>query len=507
MSNGLVYIVGAGPGDIGLLTLKGKRCIEEADVVVYDYHVNSQIVNLARKDAEFIYAGKRGGHHTLTQDEINAVLVEQAKKGRTVCRLKGGDPFIFGRGGEEAETLVEAGIPFEVVPGISSAIAAPAYAGIPLTHRKFATTVAFIPGHEDREKTDSTIAWDKIMGIDTLVFLMGVKNLPYIAEQLMAHGRSSGTPVAIIRWGTRAEQNTVTSTLGGVAELVKSRDIRPPSVMVVGDVVNLREHLSWFEKKPLFGARILATREDTGGFEPLAKLGAEIVEFPTIEQRDPESWEDADRAIGEIGSFDWLVFTSANGAAYFMRRLMELGRDIRDLAGIRICAIGPKTRAALERFGLRVEMVPEDFRAEGLVVAFGDVRGKRILLPRAKEARDLFPDAVRAAGGEITVATVYRTVAPERHSKRLARLLREGRINVATFTSASTFKNLVSMIGPEAVELLRGVTIAAIGPVTRKSIEKQGLTVTVMPERATIDDMANAIRDWAEANIPASRAG
>lgn len=498
MKRGLVYIVGAGPGDTGLFTLRGRQCLEEAEVVVYDYHVNAQILGFARSDAELIYAGKRGGHHTLTQDQINEVLVEKAGQGKIVCRLKGGDPFIFGRGGEEAEDLAKAGIPFEIVPGISSAIAAPAYAGIPLTHRKFATTVAFIPGHEDREKKGSSIAWDKIVGVSTLVFLMGVKNLPFIAEQLIKHGRSPKTPVGIIRWGTRAEQFSLASTLGGVAELVSRRNIRPPAVMVVGDVVNLRDKLQWFETKPLFGHRVLATREQTLDFRPLKELGAEILSFPTIEQRDPENWDDADRAIDGIESYDWLVFTSANAVGYFFRRMSERGRDIRDLKDVKICAIGPKTRKSVEKFGIRVDLVPEDFRAEGLVEAFGDVKGKKFLLPRALEAREVFPDAVRAQGGEITVATVYRTVCPEhRRGKQLRRFLKEGRITVATFTSASTFNNLITMLGEDAGDLLRNVAIAAIGPVTREAIEGAGLKIRIMPRKATVQAMVEEIAKWA----------
>jgi len=497
LKKGIVYIVGAGPGDTGLFTVRGKQCLETADVVVYDYHVNAQLLSFASRNAEFIFAGKRGGHHTLTQDQINAALIEHASLGKVVCRLKGGDPFIFGRGGEEAEVLVSAGIPFEVVPGISSAIAAPAYAGIPLTHRKFATTVAFIPGHEDREKEESSIAWDKIVGVSTLVFLMGVKNLPFIAAQLMKYGRSADTPIAIIRWGTRAEQASITSTLGGVVQLVKERDIRPPAVMVVGDVVNLRKSLKWFETKPMFGRRILVTRKHSDGFESLKKLGAEILEFPTIEQREPKSWDEADQAISEIESYNWIVFTSKNGVVYFFKRFFELQRDIRDLKGIKICAVGPKTREKIEQYGLRVALVPEVFRAEGLVRAFGSVKGMRFLLPRAEEAREEFPEAVKAAGAQISVATVYRTICPQHHGKQLIRFLKEGRITVATFTSASTFNNLVSMTGHQAKDLLKNVTLAAIGPVTRQAIEKQGLKVTIMPEHSTVDAMVESIRDWA----------
>jgi uroporphyrinogen III methyltransferase/synthase len=337
-AKGKVYLVGAGPGDIGLLTVKGLRCLGRADVVVYDFHLNAQVLNYINHDAEFVYAGKRGGHHTMTQEEINRVLVDKAKEGKAVCRLKGGDPFVFGRGGEEAQALSREGIDFEVVPGVSSAIAAPAYAGIPLTHRQYSSSFAVIPGNEDPAKEDSSINWSKLAtGIGTLVFLMAVKNIDALTRKLIENGRSPDTPVAIIRWGTRADQKTVVGTLGEIASKVVENDIKPPAVVVVGDVVTLRDSLMWYEKKPLFGQRILVTREHSGGFEALEELGAEIIEFPTIEVVPPESWEDLDRATdGFIGCLadkgalpPWIIFTSANGVRYFFRRLSERGKGLR----------------------------------------------------------------------------------------------------------------------------------------------------------------------------------
>ena len=324
MIKGKVYLVGAGPGDIGLLTIKGLKCLKKADVVVYDFHLNAQVLNYINHDAEFIYAGKRGGHHTMTQDEINAVLVQKAKEGKRICRLKGGDPFVFGRGGEEAEALWKEGIEFEVVPGVSSAIAAPAYAGIPLTHRLFSSSFAVIPGYEDATKKESTIEWSKLAtGVGTLVFLMGVKNVDLIAQKLIENGRSPDTPVAIVRWGTRPDQKTIVGTLKNIAELVKEKHIKPPAVMVVGDVVKLRESLKWYEKKPLFGHRILVTREHAEGFEPLEELGAEIIEFPTIEIVPPERYDELDISIDKINTYNWLIFTSRNGVKYFFKRFFE----------------------------------------------------------------------------------------------------------------------------------------------------------------------------------------
>lgn len=510
-ARGKVSLVGAGPGDIGLLTVKGMKCLRKADVVVYDFHLNAQILNYVNHDAEFIYAGKRGGRHTMTQKEINNILVEKAKKGKVVCRLKGGDPFVFGRGGEEAQALAEKGIDFEVVPGVSSAIAAPAYAGIPLTHRHYSSTFAVIPGYEDPAKENSAIDWSKLAtGVGTLVFLMAVKNIEALTEKLVQNGRDPDTPVAITRWGTRAEQKTITGTLKNIASRVRQNDIKPPAVMVVGDVVKLRQTLSWYEKKPMFGQRILVTREHSQGFETLEELGAEIVEFPTIDVVPPKSWDELDRATdrfarlanssGKRAMSPWVVFTSTNGVKYFFRRFFERGKDIRDLKGIKICAIGTKTASEVRGYGLKVDLVPEEFRAEGLVESFKklagseDLRGMRFLLPRAETAREIFPDTVRALGGKIDVPTAYRTIKPKTRGKRLRRFLKEGRITIATFTSASTFKNFREIMGKDADELLRGVAIAAIGPVTAKAIEKSGLKVDIMPKEATIEAMVEAIK-------------
>jgi uroporphyrinogen III methyltransferase/synthase len=508
-TKGIVYLVGAGPGDIGLLTVKGLRCLERADVVVYDYHLNAQVLNYISRDAEFIYAGKRGGAHTMTQDQINDCIVEKAHQGHVVCRLKGGDPFIFGRGGEEAQRLHAEGIPFEVVPAVSSSVAAPAYAGIPLTHRKYASTFAVIPGYEDTTKTESSIDWSKLAtGVDTLVFLMAVKNIAQLTEKLIEHGRPADEPVAVVRWGTRADQETTVSTLGQIARIVAERDIRPPAVMVVGKVVNLREELNWYESKLLFGHRILVTRDGDHGLQRLEDLGAEILQIPTVKIVPPESWADMDAAIKGIVERTqmphWLVFTSANGAKYFFDRMMDTGADVRDLAGVKVCAIGPKTAARVRERGIRVDLVPEKFHAEGLVDAFvkaqggADLAGVHILLPRAEAAREVFPDKVRELRGTIDVPVAYRAVSPERHPGRLKRFLREGRISVATFTSAATFDNFLSSVeGGRA--MLDGVTIAVIGPVTKKAVEAAGLSVSIMPEEATMEALADAIVQWAEA--------
>ncbi|GAB4536706.1 MAG: uroporphyrinogen-III C-methyltransferase [Thermodesulfovibrionia bacterium] len=498
---GKVYIVGAGPGDIGLLTIKGLKVLKMADVVVYDFHLNAQILNYINHSAEFIYAGKRGGFHSMSQDEINQTLISKAREGKVVCRLKGGDPFVFGRGGEEAEALAREGIGFEVIPGVSSAIAAPAYAGIPLTHRQYSSSFAVVPGYEDVTKEESSINWESLStGAGTIVFLMAIKNISFVTKKLMENGRPPDTPVAVIRWGTRAEQTTIVSDLKNIADVIKENDIKPPATMVVGDVVRLRDTLKWFEKKPLFGQRILVTREHSEGFERLEELGAEIIEFPTIRIVPPTDFTELDNAIDRIESYHWLIFTSANGVKFFLKRFFEKDRDIRDLKGIKICAIGTKTEAEIKKFGIRVDLVPEEFNAEGLISAIAErcksINGMRFLLPRAEVGREVLPERIKELGGEIDVPVTYRAIKPATHGKRLKRFLKEGRITIATFTSAQTFNNLLSIMGDDANELLKDVIIAVIGPVTKRAIEKAGLMVHIMPKKATIEAMVDEIINW-----------
>ena len=499
-SPGTVYLIGAGPGDPGLLTLKGMRCLEEADVVIYDALANSRLLSHVRPEAERIYVGKTAGRHTLPQEEINRLLVEQAKAGRTVARLKGGDPFVFGRGGEEAEALVAAGVPFEVVPGVTSAIAAPAYAGIPLTHRDFTSTVAFVTGHEDPTKADSDIAWDKIAtGIGTLVFFMGVGRLPEIVGQLTRHGRSPETPAAVVRWGTRAEQEVVTGTLGDLVE--KSRGMKPPALIVVGEVVRLRETLHWFEDKPLFGKRILVTRAREQASALARRLeagGAEVVEFPTIRIVPPESFAPLDAALGRLGEFRWLILTSANGVRFLWERLAEAGKDTRALSGLRVCAIGPATAAALESHGILADVVPAEFKAEGLVEALAaeDLAGVGVLIARAAEAREVLPDELRRRGARVEVVPAYRTLQSDEDAGAIRSMLRERSVHVVTFASSSTVRNFLEMVGPETVELLRGVVVASIGPITAKTAAEAGIVSQVVPDRYTIPAFVEALLEY-----------
>jgi len=397
MKKGTVYLVGAGPGDPDLITVKAVECLKQADVVIYDFLAAPKLLKYAREDAEVIYVGKKGGDHTLPQDKINELIAEKAKEGHMVVRLKGGDPFIFGRGGEEAEILAQAGIPFEIVPGVTSAIAAPAYAGIPLTHRRYNTSVAFITGHEDPTKEESTIDWSKLAtGVGTLVFLMGVKNLPSITENLIAAGRDPKTPVALVRWGTTPRQVTLTGTLETIVADVKAAGLKPPSIIIVGEVIELRETLNWFEKRPLLGKTVVVTRaraQASDLVDKLSDLGAECLECPTIKVVPPDDWGHLDAAIDNLETYDWLIFTSVNGVSYFFERLYEKGLDVRAVKDVRTAAIGPATAKRLGDFGLKSDIIPKTYQAESVVEAFEkeDMEEKRVLLPRAKEARPILP--------------------------------------------------------------------------------------------------------------------
>ncbi len=500
MSTGLVYLIGAGPGDPGLITVKGAECIRMADVVVYDYLANPKLLEYAREDAEIIYVGKMGGNHTMSQWEINDLIVDRGKKGKIIARLKGGDPFIFGRGGEEAEELVKAGLKFEVVPGVTAASAATAYSGIPLTHRDFTASVAFITGHEDPTKDESNIHWDKIStGIGTLVFFMGIKNLPNIVDNLIKNGRSPDTPVAIIRWGSTPEQQTLIGTLKDIAGKVKEAGIRPPALTVVGEVVNLKSTLDWFETKPLFGRKVVVTRarEQASDFaERLAQSGAHVIEFPTIETQEPDSWNDLDAAIEKLSDYNWIIFTSVNGVKYFTQRLKDIGRDIRDLKGIKVCAIGPKTAEAIESLGVRVDFVPAEYRAESIIEGLGAeaLKGQKILIPRAKVAREVLPDEMRKLGADVTIAQTYVTVKPEDRKEETRKLFEEGKVDVVTFTSSSTVKNFVDMWGEEeTLKMMNGVAVASIGPITSDTARKFGLNPLIEPEQYTTAALAEAI--------------
>jgi uroporphyrinogen III methyltransferase / synthase len=495
---GKVYLVGAGPGDPGLLTLKGQRCLQRAEVVIYDYLANERLLGYAPPGAERIYVGKRAGEHSVPQDEINRLVIDRARRGQLVVRLKGGDPFIFGRGGEEAEALHAAGIPFEVVPGVTSAIAAPAYAGIPLTHRDLASSVAFVTGHPAKEISD--IDWRALVGVSSLVFLMGVKRLPEIVARLVKLGRDPETPIAVVRYGTWPAQETVTGTLHDI--VARAQGMRSPAVIVVGDVVRLREQLAWFETKPLFNRRIIITRarEQQGEFsELLEEWGAAVIECPTIAIHPPDDWTPLDHALDRLGTYQWVLFTSANGVRTFLQRLRRQGKDLRTLQGVKVAAIGPATAAALEEGGLRPDLMPPtEYRAEAVLEAFDrDLRGVRVLMPRAAEAREALPDGLRGRGATVDVVPAYRTVSVADQAKTVGELLRAGQIDAVTFTSSSTVVGFAEMFPNEDLAvLLKDVTVACIGPVTGETATRYGLAPHVIPEAYTVPALAEALATY-----------
>ncbi|MDR3557303.1 MAG: uroporphyrinogen-III C-methyltransferase [Syntrophobacteraceae bacterium] len=501
MKRGKVYLVGAGPGDPGLLTLRGREVLERAEVVVFDYLANEELLKFVPPGAERIYVGKKGGEHTLGQEGINALLVEKGRE-NIVARLKGGDPFIFGRGGEEAQALIEAGVEFEVVPGVSAAAAVPAYAGIPLSHRDLTSTIAIITGHEraDKEDTESKIAWDKIStGAGTLVFFMGVKNLPEICRKLIENGRSADTPIALVRWGTTPLQQTVAGTLSDIVEKVRAANLQPPAIIIVGEVVKCRDQMNWFERRPLFGRTIVVTRarEQASDFRAkLVELGASCIEFPTIEVVPPPSWAPLDEAISAISEYDWIIFTSVNGVRSFMGRMQAAGKDGRALHGIGLAAIGPKTAEALEAVMLRPDLVPSEYRAEAILEALAgySVSGKRFLMPRAMVAREILPEKLRERGARVDVVPAYQTVLPERDAQKVRSLLTDGRIDCVTFTSSSTVSNFFAMVGKEEFERLQEKTaVACIGPITAETAAGFGLKTDVMPSEYTIGGLVEAI--------------
>jgi uroporphyrinogen III methyltransferase/synthase len=495
-----VYLVGAGPGDPGLITVKGKECIQNADVIIYDYLASPALLSYARKSAELIYVGKKGGDHTLSQDEINRLIVEKAKTGAVVTRLKGGDPFIFGRGGEEAEILFNEGLSFEIVPGVTSAIAAAAYAGIPLTHRKCASTLAFITGHEDPDKEETSINWSSLAsGIGTLVFFMGVKNLPSITRNLMDHGKSPATPVALIQWGTTPNQKTATGTLDTIVEKARAAGITAPAIIVAGDVVRLRKKLKWFEQRPLLGKRIVVTRARQQASDLLGllfDLGAECLEYPTIKIMPPIDPQPLKRAVENLTAYDWIVFTSVNGVIYFFEQLFAASKDVRALGRMKTAAIGPATAARLREFGLTSDIIPKTYRAESVVEAFKaeKLKGKKMLLPRAKEARPILPEELKKMGAEVEEIPAYETLKATESTDDLLQQLQDRRIDLITFTSSSTVKNFKALLPAQNFKnLIQGVTIASIGPITTDTAAELGFDVHITADSYTIPGLVEAI--------------
>ena len=503
-----MYLVGAGPGDPGLLTLAGRDALARADMVVYDRLAHPSLLNHAPAQAERLFVGKKSAQHFVKQEDTNALMAERALSGETVVRLKGGDPFVFGRGGEEAEFLRERGVPFVIVPGVTSAIAAPAYAGIPVTHRDAASSFAVITGHErgdDREsgtrapgEAEQRRRWDRIAyAADTLVFLMGVEALGEIAAKLMENGRAPETPVGLIEWGTWPRQRVVTGTLANIVEAAREAGIRPPAVTVVGEVVRWRETLRWFDTGPLFGKRVLVTRareQASALSDRLRRLGAEPIEFPTIRIEPPaDNYVALDAALADLADYDWVVFTSANGVVRTFARLDVLGRDARAFGNAKVAAIGPATEMALRERGVRADFTPSEFVAEAVVAQFPEpVAGKRILIPRAAEAREVLPETWRAAGADVKVVPAYQTVLETEGAADIRERLAAGELDALTFTSSSTVKNFVEAVGRD-VAVAPSVVLAAIGPVTAQTCRELLREPDITADAYTIDGLVDAL--------------
>ena len=496
---GKCFLVGAGPGDLGLVTLRAKECIEHAEVVVYDYLCNQEMMRWAPESAELIFAGKKAGAHTLTQEQINALLVDKTREGKNVVRLKGGDPFLFGRGAEEAQALAAAGLPFVVVPGVSSAIAGPAYAGIPVTHRGKNSHVTFFTGHEDPEKTESAIDFAALAKLGgTQVMLMGVERIGAIAREMMASGVRKDLPVALIRWATTERQETLIGTLENIAERVAAKAFTAPAIAVFGDVVSLRDELNWFEDRPLSGKRIVVTRtrKQAGALtEQLRGLGADVIELPTIRIEPPTDLRAFAELVQDAHAYDWIVFTSPNGVSAFFDLFYKLYDDAREIGGARIAAIGPATTQRLKDFHLRVDLQPEEFVAESLAREFkkaGGVENLRILIARAEKARDLLPKELSALGAIVDEGFAYRTVPETRDDIGARRRLLEEGADLITFTSSSTVENFLALGLPWPAKM----QVASIGPITSKTARDRGLEVAVEARRHDIPGLVEAIRKF-----------
>ncbi len=501
-NKGFVWLAGAGPGDPGLVTVKTMRSIAQADVIIYDYLANPLLLAGAKPDCEILYVGKRAGYHSKTQEEINALISEKALENKKVCRLKGGDPFVFGRGGEEALHLRELGIPFEIIPGVTSAIAVPAYAGIPVTHRGLSVSLRIITGHEDPTKEESDYNWDEIAATEgTIVFLMGVRNLPLIREKLIAGGRSPETPAAIIQHGTTPKQRTLVATLDTLADKAKAAGFAPPCIIVIGEVGSLHEPLSWFENRPLFGRSVLVTRaqaQASGLASDLEQLGAEVLQTPVIRIESLADSAEMRDAVRRASEFDWAVFTSVNGVDAFRKTLDLEGLDVRVLAGVKLAAIGAPTADRLREIGLRVDLVPKRFVAEGLLESFdalGSMKDVKFLIPRSEIARPLLVDGLRERGATVHEVYAYRTVAGDGFSEEIIDRLENDKIDLVTFTSSSTVTNFIDAL-PEArrstiVPRIKG---ASIGPITSDTMQEMGVSIVTTAKESTIPGLVEAIR-------------
>ncbi len=515
---GIVFLVGAGPGDPGLITVRGAKLLEQAEVVVYDYLANPRLLGYCPQ-ADCIYVGKKAAQHSMTQEEINALLIEKAKIGKRVVRLKGGDPFIFGRGGEECLALAAAGIRFEVVPGITAAIGAPAYAGIPVTHRDFNSSFTFITGHEKEEEYkdpeakerqaasgSSDLDWSVIAKLPCIAFYMGVKSLPRICQKLIENGMSPDLPAAAIRWGTRPQQQTVAATLSTLAQQVEAAELKPPALTIIGQVVSLRQTMNWFETRPLFGQTIVVTRtrqQASDLSDQLTELGADVIEAPTIELAPPADWTAIDKVLAAADQFDWIIFTSANGVEFTRRRLLETGKDVRVFGRARFAAIGDATAAALrEKFAINADLCPKQFVAEALADEFAaqnEIGGKKFLLLRADIARPLLRERLEQGGAaQVVDLAIYETKIAGALPGPLLEAIEGKQVNWITFTSSSTARNFVTLLGSDYRDRLKGVQIASIGPITSQTLKDLGLEPAVQADEFNVRGLVAAINSARE---------
>jgi uroporphyrinogen III methyltransferase/synthase len=495
---GKVFLVGAGPGDLGLVTLRAKECIENADVIVYDHLANPDALGWTRDDAEIIYAGKKPGE-SKTQEEITSLLIEKARAGKQVVRLKGGDPFVFGRGGEEGQEIANAGIAVEIVPGITSAIAGPAYAGIPITHRAHNSHVTFFTGHEDPTKSENAIDYAALAKLGgTQVMLMGMDRLGPVTSEMLEHGVRGDLPVALVRWATTGQQKTLIGTVSDIAQKAVANSFEPPAIAVFGDVVSLRDGLNWYEKRPLLGKRIVVTRtrkQASALSSKLRDLGADVIELPTIRIEPPSDLREFAELVQDAHIYDWIVFTSANGVEAFFDIFFKLYDDLREIGGVRIATIGPATAQRIKDFHLHVDLQPEEFVAEAVVREFkklGSIENERILVVRAEKARDVLPKELSAAGAIVDEAFAYRTVPETRDVNGARHRLVDGGADLITFTSSSTVENFLAL----GLAWPEGMRVASIGPITSRTVRDHGLDVDVEARRHDIDGLVQAIRGF-----------
>ncbi len=495
---GKVFIAGVGPGDPKLITLKAVECIQKADVIVYDRLINLRILQYAKLDAKLIFVGKMPDHHTVLQYSINQILVDHAKEGKIVTRIKGGDPFVFGRGGEEIETLVQNGIEFEVIPGITSAVSVPAYAGIPVTHRDYCSSLNIITGHERPEKEESVIKFDVLAKTEgTLVFLMSIKNLDFITSSLIQNGKNQDTPVAVIKDGTTPKQKVIIGTLADISKKISEAGMTSPAVTVIGDVVNLREKMSWYPKGALIGKTIVVTRAREQAsilVDMLEANGADVIEFPTIRIEKLENYVEFDRTLSNIDKFKWLVFTSVNGVIAFFTRMKEQCIDIRRLSGIRICAIGKVTAAEIQKLGIIVDYMPQEFTSPKLLEGLLRIlqKGEKVLLVRADIADENLVNWLLENGIDVQALTAYRTVVEDRFKDQIDNLFRDKKVDFITFTSSSTVKNFISLIGIDGIRKINARVIC-IGPVTAETVRRNGIDVHVTADEYTISGLVSKL--------------